>query len=169
MAKRMKENLNEDIEPMSELEKNLHGIELPDSPDDSDQIEGDGFDMYGRNQDDEDDDFADMDDTPLDMDSIELADDDMGYDEDDDEYEEEPHQEEIKGVENLGVIDDDDEELAKKVIKNYLRDARDSMMELIDFLTHSDYTHIGNEELIKKRLDKAYAIHDEITNFFKDE
>ena len=112
-----------------------------------------------------------MDDTPLDMDSIELADDDMGYDEDDDEDddEEEPHQEEIKGVENLGVIDDDDEELAKKVMKNYLKDARDSMMELIDFLTHSDYTHIGDEELIKKRLDKANAIHDEISSFFKDE
>ena len=130
---------------LSELEKNLRNIELSDS-------------SY---------DFADMDDTPLDMDSIEWADDDMGYDEDDDE--EEPHQEEIKGVENLGVIDDDDEELAKKVMKNYLKDARDSMMELIDFLTHSDYTHIGNEELIKKRLDKANAIHDEISSFFKDE
>ena len=130
---------------LSELEKNLRNIELSDS-------------SY---------DFADMDNTPLDMDSIEWADDDMGYDEDDDE--EEPHQEEIKGVENLGVIDDDDEELAKKVMKNYLKDARDSMMELIDFLTHSDYTHIGNEELIKKRLDKANAIHDEISSFFKDE
>ena len=165
----LRENFNEDLEPMSELEKNLNGIENPSN---YEGIEdgGNEFDMYGRNQNDDYDDFSDLDDTPLDMDSVEWADDER-VENDDNEIENDniPHQEEIDGVENLGVIDDDDEEIAKKVIKNYLRDARDNMMEIVDFLTHSDYAHIGDEAIINKRLDKAYAIYDEIKSFFKDE
>ena len=119
---KLKENFNEDLKPMSYLEKIVKKSRLNENMD---------FDIKQ---------FTSMEDEELDKDDEILVDD--------------------------GTTPDD-EAYAKKIIKEKLVDAQETIESLIDYLTYSDYAVQKGGDVFKSHLNKATNIFNELKNFFE--
>ena len=166
----LKNNFNEDLEPISDYEKgvrdiDLSSMEVPDSfkvvngeivPNDDYEEDDDEFNMYGIGAED------DVNENPMDS-GLNGSDSNIGNGEP--ELDTKPNQEE-----DLGFVDDDEEakKEAEKFIKDKIRSALDPLEELKDFFTHDAYAKSFGGDEYKEHSKKIREVYRELIKVLRN-